>query len=90
MHSNVVAIDYRGYGLSPGAPTEQTCFEDARSAWDFVVDVLGRVDPKLNSEDSIGVLGHSLGGCIAADMVTTLAKEGEPSVEEEASAVKLI
>ena len=60
-------------------PSEQTCFEDARSAWDFIIGTLGRICSGKQPKEMVGVLGHSLGGCIAADLVAKLAKEGESS-----------
>lgn len=37
----VVAIDYRGFGDSEGAPTETGIYEDAEAAWRYVVSELG-------------------------------------------------
>jgi len=76
--SNVLTIDYRGYGLSPGVPTETTCFEDARSAWDYLTGIIRRVKPGETPEEMVGVIGHSLGGSIAADLLMKLGKDGKP------------
>ena len=73
----MVAIDYRGYGLSPGVPLEQTCYDDARSAWDYVARIIARVDPYIKPEEFIGIFGHSLGGIIAADLGIHLEEEGD-------------
>lgn len=37
----VLAIDYRGYGHSPGRPTELGLYADAQAAWDWLVDQRG-------------------------------------------------
>jgi fermentation-respiration switch protein FrsA (DUF1100 family) len=51
----VYAIDYRGYGRSEGAPSEQGLYRDARAAWADVTRELG-VPP-----DRVIVVGRSLG-----------------------------
>lgn len=37
--SNVIALDYRGFGSSTGTPSEPGLLLDARTVWDFVQDV---------------------------------------------------
>ncbi|MEX2115320.1 MAG: alpha/beta hydrolase [Bacteroidota bacterium] len=58
---SVFIIDYRGYGRSEGSPTEDGVYQDARAAYDYLVE-LG-VD-----SSSIIVHGTSLGGAVAADL----------------------
>jgi len=58
-------------------PTEQGFFDDARSAWDYLNGILQRDSPEKKPKEMIGVLGHSLGGSIAADLVRNLEKEGK-------------
>jgi fermentation-respiration switch protein FrsA (DUF1100 family) len=53
-------VDYRGYGRSSGAPSEQGTYADAKAAWDHLVEVRG-----YNPRDIV-ILGESLGGAIAA------------------------
>jgi len=66
MHAqgdNVLMVDYRGYGRSSGGkPTEAQVYEDAESAWDYLVTQRG-IAPKR-----IFIYGHSLGGAIAIDL----------------------
>ena len=58
---SVLAIDYRGFGKSsPGLPSEDTAYEDARAAWDW----LARRYPDRPRY----IFGHSLGGAIAIDL----------------------
>lgn len=60
---NVLMIDYRGYGKSSGGkPSEAKVYEDAESAWNYLVRQRG-VAP-----DRIFIYGHSLGGAIAIDL----------------------
>ena len=59
---NVFAIDYRGFGhSSPRLPSEDSVYEDAETAWRWLIarepDARRRV-----------LYGHSLGGTIAADL----------------------
>ena len=60
---SVLAIDYRGFGLSTDElPSEASVDEDARAAWEW----LGRRQPKRDRY----VFGHSLGGAIAVQLAT--------------------
>lgn len=63
---SVLAIDYRGFGLSDGdLPSEISAYEDAQAAW----AELARRAP--NSPQFI--YGHSLGGAVAMDLAQTAA-----------------
>lgn len=55
----MLAIDYRGFGLSTGSPTEQGLILDARAAVEWATQVAG-VPP-----ERIVLLGHSLGTAVA-------------------------
>ena len=56
-------VDYRGYGRSSGGkPTEARVYEDAESAWDYLVTQRGIAAKR------IFIYGHSLGGAIAIDL----------------------
>lgn len=71
---SVLAIDYRGFGKStPGLPSEQMAYEDARAAWEWLaVRYPGR--PRY-------VFGHSLGGAIAIELGTQVEDEQGVIVE---------
>ena len=57
----VLAVDYRGFGKSSDiAPTEEYAYEDAEAAWDYM--------EKLAPGRSRYIVGHSLGGAIAAEL----------------------
>jgi pimeloyl-ACP methyl ester carboxylesterase len=58
---SVFAVDYRGFGRSANvAPTEAYAYEDAEAAWDYVSH-LAPGKPRY-------IVGHSLGGAIAAEL----------------------
>jgi uncharacterized protein len=59
----VLDIDYRGFGLSPGSPSETHMYEDAEAAYQ---DLLRRGVP----ERRIILLGHSLGSGPAVYLAT--------------------
>ncbi|MBF0309950.1 MAG: alpha/beta hydrolase [Magnetococcales bacterium] len=52
----VLFFDYRGYGKSPGRPTEQNLYDDVLTAWDYLRQARG-VAP-----ERIVLYGFSLGG----------------------------
>jgi alpha-beta hydrolase superfamily lysophospholipase len=70
----VLAIDYRGFGKSsPGLPSEDTAYEDARAAWDWLAEHQpGR--PRY-------IFGHSLGGAVAIDLASRVDDEQGTIVE---------
>ena len=65
---NVLIIDYRGYGLSGGSPSEAGLYLDAHAAWRHLTEVRGF------AASDILLFGRSLGGAVAA----RLAAESEP------------
>jgi alpha-beta hydrolase superfamily lysophospholipase len=71
---SVLAIDYRGFGKSSaGLPSEDTAYEDARAAWDWLAAKYpGR--PRY-------IFGHSLGGAIAIDLAAKVDDERGTIVE---------
>lgn len=56
---NVLIIDYRGYGKSEGSPSEEGLYEDARTAWQYLISKRG-----FRSELII-VFGRSIGTAVA-------------------------
>jgi hypothetical protein len=57
---STLIIDYRGYGNSDGAPTEQGTYRDAEAAWRYLTEQ--RHEPSCR----IVLFGESLGGAVAA------------------------
>jgi uncharacterized protein len=60
--SNVLALEYRGYGHSEGKPSEAGLYLDADAAYQFLTNTK-RIDPK-----SILSFGQSLGTTVASDL----------------------
>lgn len=60
--ANVLAVEYRGYGRSEGAPSEAGIYADARAAYDYLTKQRG-IAPKR-----IVVYGASLGSAVATDL----------------------
>lgn len=58
----VFAYDYRGYGTSEGKPSEENAYQDAQTAYKYVVEKL-KIPP-----EKIIVHGRSLGGAVAVDL----------------------
>ncbi|MBI4668161.1 MAG: alpha/beta hydrolase [Elusimicrobia bacterium] len=59
---SVLIIDYRGYGLSRGRPSERGLYRDASAAYDFLISQKG-----ISGGDVV-LFGESLGGAVAADL----------------------
>jgi fermentation-respiration switch protein FrsA (DUF1100 family) len=60
---SVFMIDYRGYGASGGGfPSEAGVYQDAQSAWDYLVHERG-INPA-----NLFIYGHSLGGAVAIEL----------------------
>lgn len=57
---NVLVVDYRGYGASPGTPSEAGLYQDARHAYWWIRDEQ-KVPP-----GQILLIGHSIGAALAA------------------------
>jgi fermentation-respiration switch protein FrsA (DUF1100 family) len=66
---NALLIDYRGYGLSEGRPSEEGTYRDAMAAWRYLTETRGL------APSAIVVHGESLGGAVA----TWLAAHVEPA-----------
>ncbi|KAJ8969473.1 hypothetical protein NQ317_015288 [Molorchus minor] len=62
LHCNILLVEYRGYGLSEGSPSEEGLYLDAKTAIDYLYT---RSD--INHSEII-VFGRSLGGAVAIDV----------------------
>ncbi|KAG1822626.1 alpha beta-hydrolase [Suillus subaureus] len=69
LNANVLAIDYRGFGDSPGTPTEDGLSLDARAAWDWLI-------AQGASPQDILIVGHSLGTAVASRLSVDLSEDG--------------
>lgn len=63
----LLTVSYRGYGATPGKPSQRALFADALAIYDHVVEREG-VDPR-----NIVVMGRSLGSGIAAMLASERA-----------------
>jgi hypothetical protein len=63
LGAHVLLLDYRGYGLSEGRPSEAGAYADARAGLAHLVEARGI------EEGRIVVFGRSLGGAVAVDLV---------------------
>ena len=82
----VLAVDYRGYGLSTGSPTEAGVYRDATA----VVQHVERTQPRDRPRPLV-FWGRSLGGAIAASATRNTAPDGlilESSFAEKASVIR--
>lgn len=64
LNLNVLLVEYRGYGLSEGTPSEEGLYIDARASLDYLYS---RED--VNHSEII-IFGRSLGGAVAIDLAT--------------------
>lgn len=62
-YGSVFTYDYRGYGKSSGSPSDDGLFIDARSVWDYLVNV------KNIPTNRIHIFGHSLGTSVTANLM---------------------
>lgn len=67
---SLFAFDYRGYGESEGAPTEQGLYRDAEAAYRHLRDTLG-IPPQR-----IVLFGHSLGAAVAVELASRVPAAG--------------
>jgi uncharacterized protein len=75
---SVFAIDYRGFGRSDGGvPSEQSVYEDARTAWQRFSALVP--DPARRM-----IYGHSLGGAVAVDLAAELDRDAQRTGREAA------
>ncbi|MFQ5630232.1 MAG: alpha/beta hydrolase, partial [bacterium] len=66
----IFIFDYRGYGKSAGAPTEEGVYRDADAAYKYLTQKLNRPPEKIILH------GRSLGGAVAVDLATKVSAAG--------------
>ncbi|XP_039764174.1 protein ABHD13 isoform X2 [Pararge aegeria] len=66
LNINILLVEYRGYGLSEGSPSERGLYLDAQCAFDYIMQ---RSDI---DHSKIIVFGRSLGGAVAIDLASRL------------------
>ena len=68
---NVLMLEYRGYGLSSGAPNEQGLMVDAQTGLDWIRN------QEKTKNGKIVVYGQSLGGAVAIQLVARNKHTGD-------------
>jgi len=76
LDCNVLAIDYRGFADSSGYPSEEGLLQDARATWDWIVERIQADGAIERPEESVLLVGHSLGTSVTAKLAGNLADEG--------------
>ncbi|KAI0761996.1 alpha/beta-hydrolase [Trametes elegans] len=69
LHTNVLVIDYRGFGDSDGIPSDPGLTEDAKTAWRWILE-------QGAQPENVMLVGHSLGTGVTSRLATWLAREG--------------
>ncbi len=64
LGSNVLTVDYPGYGSSSGPPSERGCYAAAAAAFEYAAQ-----DRRTNPADIV-LLGRSMGGAVAARLAS--------------------
>jgi len=59
---SIFMVEYRGYGICPGVPTETNLYEDALSTYNYITDVLNY------APNNIIIYGKSLGGAVGINL----------------------
>ena len=70
--ADVLIFDYRGYGDSPGEPSEEGLARDARAVWRFATE-----SKKIESQ-RIVLYGESLGGGVAVRLASEMSLNKTP------------
>lgn len=76
---SVFIIDYRGFGLSAGSPSEKGTYLDAQAAWAYLTQTRGEPPHR------IALFGRSLGGAVAIDLASRLGKDGPAALVVEST-----
>jgi hypothetical protein len=81
----VLAVDYRGYGLSSGSPTEEGVYRDGEAA------VRHAAKTRTDSTRPLVFWGRSLGGAVAAHATRVVSPDGlilESTFPDKASVIR--
>jgi fermentation-respiration switch protein FrsA (DUF1100 family) len=85
LRYRVLAVDYRGYGLSTGSPSEEGVYRDAEAT------VRHAADTRRDSKRPLVFWGRSLGCAVAAHATRTVAPDGlilESPFPDKASVIR--
>jgi pimeloyl-ACP methyl ester carboxylesterase len=70
LNANVLLLDYRGYGLSEGTPSESGVYRDAEAALSYLMEDLGF------SIEEIVIFGRSIGSAVAVHIAQEKSLNG--------------
>lgn len=70
LPANILIVDYRGYGRSPGRPSEAGLYLDAETAYRYLTET------KHVPPERLILLGESLGTAVAVDLASREAVAG--------------
>jgi hypothetical protein len=70
--ADAILFDYRGYGDSPGEPSEEGLARDARAVWRFATET-NKIEPRR-----LVLFGESLGGGVAVRLASDLSEQHTP------------
>jgi abhydrolase domain-containing protein 12 len=70
LQTNVLSLDYRGYGDSTGLPSEKGLVQDVWAAWNWLLDHGAR-------PEDIAIVGHSLGTGAGSAFAYELVQSGQ-------------
>ena len=71
LKTDLLAIDYHGYGDSEGTPNEPALISDAKATWEYAVTNLGYLPSK------IVILGESLGGGVGVQLAAIQCRRNQ-------------
>lgn len=71
LNTDVLTIDYHGYGDSEGTPNELALISDAKATWEYAVSKLGY------SSSKIVILGESLGGGVGVQLAAIQCRKDQ-------------
>lgn len=72
---HILGIDYRGYGLSTGTPSEEGLITDGLAAVDWAINVVGL------SPSRVALVGQSLGTAVTIAVAERLATDPQNPIE---------
>lgn len=68
-NNTIIIMDYTGYGINVGNPTEEIINNDVINLWNYVTNI------KKVPINNISICGHSLGACLSSNLIKTLLDE---------------
>jgi pimeloyl-ACP methyl ester carboxylesterase len=71
LRTDLLTIDYHGYGDSEGTPSEPALISDAKATWEHAVSKLGY------SPSKIVILGESLGGGVGVQLAAIQCRRNQ-------------